>query len=71
METLVKEFLRRVGGKAYSNCALSNASESQGRLIESAPKDETSRIVSDDVVQVDLQLLLQVTVSYPKGNYNH
>lgn len=66
METLVKEFIRRVGGKACSNCALSNASESQGRLVESAPKDETSRIVLDDVVQVDLQLLLQVIVSYPK-----
>lgn len=67
METPVKELIRRVGGKAYSYCALSTASESQGRLIESAPKDETSTIVSDDVIQVDLQLLLlQVIVSYQK-----
>lgn len=58
METPVKELICCVGGKAYPNCALSTASESQGRLIESAIKDETSTIVSDDVIQVDLQLLL-------------
>lgn len=66
METPVKELIRRVGRKAYPNCALSTASKSQGRVIESAPKDETSTIVSDDVFQVDLQLLLQVIVSYHK-----
>lgn len=66
METPFKELIRRVGGKTYPNCALSNASKSQGRLIESAPKDETSTIVSDDIIQVDLQLLLQVIVSYQK-----
>ena len=64
METPLKEPLRCIGGKVYPNCTLSTASESQGRPIESAPKDETSTIGSDDVIQVDLQLLLQVIVSY-------
>ena len=63
METPVKELIRCVGGKTYPDCVLSTASESQGRLIESATKDETSTIVSDDVIQVDLQLLLQVIVA--------
>ena len=65
METPIKELIPCVGGKAYPNCALSTASESQGQLIETATKDETSTVVSEDVIQVDLHsLLLQVIVAY-------
>ena len=48
----VEELIPFVGGKAYT------ASELQGQLIESDIKDETRTVVSDDVIQVDLQLLL-------------